>query len=426
MAKTPLFQNTLAVNNTRNPQTSDLAREALLLALHYPIARAALVELEDGFFHDVGERAVLRAARGLFELEIDYTLLHVAEELDRQKEATPDGDEFLAFGRALDLLDGELGVVPRQARPGSRVGEILAQIKRAAQTPSSSETPRLFRCSDIIGEVVSEAAAANQARQTGELRGPITGFPALDQKFGGYLPVGPSVVLGNTGAGKTALVAQIAAQCGFPALYLTTEMMPAELFRRQMARVSDTFLGRLKSGEMTPADVEKLAYQTASAMPRLAFVDSTTAFASPTFLRECAKQVQGDAKTLLLVVDSLHTWTRGASQGVNEYEALNQNLLILKRLCHQLECPALLLCEQSRAAIAAGGGVNSGAGSRSIEYGAEIVFDLQAAKELDSSGEREVSVTLAKNRHGAAGVTVKLSFNGALQRFKVKQEWGAV
>jgi hypothetical protein len=38
------------------------------------------------------------------------------------------------------------------------------------------------------------------------------------------------------------------------------------------------------------------------------------------------------------------------------------------------------VCEQSRAAIA-GGGVNSGAGSHSIEYRAEIVFDLQAGKE---------------------------------------------
>lgn len=82
-----------------------------------------------------------------------------------------------------------------------------------------------------------------------------------------------------------------------------------------------------------------------------------------------------------------------------------------------------MVCEQSRAAIAGGGGVNSGAGScsiecRSIEYGAEIVFDLQVGKEASGLGEREVAVKIAKNRHGAAGMTVNLQFNGALQRFK--------
>ncbi len=55
---------------------------------------------------------------------------------------------------------------------------------------------------------------------------------------------------------------------------------------------------------------------------------------------------------------------------------------------------------------------------------AEIVFDLQAGKELGADGEKEVGLQLAKNRHGAAGMNVKLSFNGALQRFKSKEEWG--
>ncbi|RYF44498.1 MAG: hypothetical protein EOO38_17775 [Cytophagaceae bacterium] len=217
---------------------------------------------------------------------------------------------------------------------------------------------------------------------------------------------------------------QIAASCGFPALYVTTEMAAAELFRRQMARVSGTFLGRLKSGEMEPKDVEAIALSTAKAMPHLAFLDATTAPTSAAFIRECAKRVQGQAKTMLLIIDSLHTWTRGSNPGQSEYEALNQNLLSLQQLCHQLQCPSLALCEQSRAAIAGGGGVNSGAGSRSIEYGAEIVFDLQAGKEIGADGEKEVALQLAKNRHGAAGVSIKLSFNGALQRFKGKEDWG--
>ncbi len=247
-------------------------------------------------------------------------------------------------------------------------------------------------------------------------------FSAVQSGRGTLPKIGPSMVLGNTGAGKTAFVTQIAASCGFPALYVTTEMAPAELFRRQMARLSGTFLGRLKSGEIPPHEFEAMAKAAAGEMPQLAFVDSTMAFAHPSYLHECALKVRGNFKTLLLVVDSLHTWTRGGGSGLNEYEALNQNLLLLQRLCHQLECPALVVCEQSRAAIAGGGGVNSGAGSRSIEYGAELVLDLQASKEVDGMGERAVQLCIAKNRHGAAGGTVKLHFNGALQRFKEVSE----
>lgn len=400
---------------------NEAARQVLTLALHFPIARTALLELDDSVFSDSAERALLRASRGLFECEIDFMIGHLAQELERQRDFTASGDEAVVFAGALDLLKSRYQDAPPEQRPGSRVGELLAQIKRADQRQAAivAAQPPLLRCSDIIGAVVDEAREANEARRSGQLRSPITGFKSLDEKIGGGLPrIGPSMVLGNTGAGKTAFATQIAASCGFPALYVTTEMAPAELFRRQMARVSNTFLGRLKSGEIPAPEIEAMARHTAAVMPDLSFVDSTTVFASPSYLRECGERVRGDAKTLLLVIDSLHTWTRGGNSGLNEYEALNQNLLSLQRLCHQLACPALVVCEQSRAAIAGGGGVNSGAGSRSIEYGAEIVFDLQASKETDGMGERSVQLCIVKNRHGAAGATVKLHFNGALQRFK--------
>ncbi len=225
------------------------------------------------------------------------------------------------------------------------------------------------------------------------------------------------MILGNTGAGKTAFVTQIAASCQCPALLVTCEMSPAELFRRQMARVCGQFLGRFKTGEMTPGEVESMAARTADAMPNLSLVDATRAYASPAYLQEVALREKGDARHFLLVIDSLHSWTRSAQSGAAEYEALNNGLQSLQTLGRNLKCPVLIVCEQGRANMEAGG-VNSGAGTRAIEYGAEIVFDLQAAKEEEATGEKPVTLRFAKNRHGAKDATVKLSFNGALQRFK--------
>ena len=294
---------------------------------------------------------------------------------------------------------------------------------KAPAKVAESRQARLVRFGSLIDEVVRNAEEAHEARLTGVPRSPITGWKKLDDRIGGSLPpLGTTVVLGNTGAGKTAFCLQMAAQCAFPALYVTTEMSPAELFRRQMARITGQFLGRLKSGETPPREIERMAQQTAQALPNLYFVDATQGPATLPFLADCSEIVRaqegnGQTSKILLVVDSLHSWVRGAGSGAPEYEALNAGLSGLQSLSHSIGAPIVVICEQNRANMDAGG-VNSGAGSRFIEYGAEIVFDLQAAKEIDAMGELSVTVRLAKNRHGAAGSTVKLSFHGALQRFK--------
>lgn len=285
-------------------------------------------------------------------------------------------------------------------------------------SPVEGRQARLVRFDSLVDEIVQNATESHEARFSGVPRVPVTGWNKLDERIGGSLPPqGTTVVLGNTGAGKTAFCLQMAAQCAFPALYVTTEMTPAELFRRQMARVCGQFLGRIKSGELPPREIEAMARKTASALPDLCFVDATRGPATLSFLRDCSHIVRGDCAKLLLVVDSLHTWVRGAGSGAPEYEALNSGLVGLQTLSHQISSPIVVICEQSRASMDSGG-VNSGAGTRFIEYGAEIVFDLQAGKESDALGETPVTLRLAKNRHGAAGSTVKFAFNGALQRFK--------
>lgn len=285
--------------------------------------------------------------------------------------------------------------------------------------PKASE-PRLLSCASLIGAVTEQARAAYEAHQSGEARGPLTGFKKLDNSTNGALPVGVSVVLGNTGAGKTAFCVQVAATCRFPALFVSTEMAAPELFRRQMARVTGQFLGRFSSGEMTPDAVNRAAKATAEAMPLLTFCDSTRAYATDEFLFDAALAARGDAKGVLVVVDSLHTWARMNPAPMSEYEGIGAAVVSLQNLAGRLGCPVIAIGEQSRGALKEGGGVasvNSGAGNRFIEYGAEVVFDLQASKTEDGAGERAVKVNLAKNRHGAVNTAIDLSFNGALQRF---------
>jgi replicative DNA helicase len=66
------------------------------------------------------------------------------------------------------------------------------------------------------------------------------------------------------------------------------------------------------------------------------------------------------------------------------------------------------------------GGLNAGAGTRKIEYQGETVIDLdrKSNAQEDGAGEVEVTLKLAKNRHGSVGKPIKLKFHGALQKFQ--------
>jgi hypothetical protein len=62
------------------------------------------------------------------------------------------------------------------------------------------------------------------------------------------------------------------------------------------------------------------------------------------------------------------------------------------------------------------GGMSASAGTRRFEFAAESVLELDAG-ERDAHERVEVTVKIAKNRHGAPGAVCKLTFEGALQRF---------
>jgi replicative DNA helicase len=290
----------------------------------------------------------------------------------------------------------------------------------AAKAHKAPELPRMMRLADLLGEVEADARAAHEARISGKPRGPVTGLKKVDAELNGALPIGTTVVLGNTGAGKTAFAWQVATNCQFPALFVSCEMSPAELLRRHAANVTGQYLNRFKSGEMTPEAVLSYCRQAVEAAPLLWIVDATRAPATANYLREVAETARGDARQILIVVDSLHSWSRGVVvEAANEYEVLGEALDELRTLAHALQSPILMISEQNRAGMKEGG-ANSGAGHRSIEYGAETVLDLVREKDVQPDGAGEVPVTLrfGKNRNGAAGKTVALKFNGALMCFR--------
>jgi replicative DNA helicase len=197
-------------------------------------------------------------------------------------------------------------------------------------------------------------------------------------------------------------------------------MGPLELLRRITARATKTFLGRLKTGEKSPEEARALVRRAIATTPNLALVDATREPALPSLLLAAAEVIRGESPHLLIVVDSVHSWTEGlGSDGASEYDALNFSLASLRRLSSQLACPILAVAERNRVAMDKGG-LSAGAGTRKLEYGAESLWDLKRQAEEREDAEREVSVSLVleKNRNGAPGKRVPLKFKGATQTFR--------
>ena len=300
-------------------------------------------------------------------------------------------------------------------------------------TCSPVEPTDVARLLPLGGPVLAElwAAEAEEARAaclSGKPRGPVTGFAEIDRELGGYLTPGLHVVHGEPGTGKTNYALQVAAQCRVPALFVSCEMSPIVLLRRLVARTTGTFLGKLDDGEKSPAELLQLFARTVDACPMLALMDATRARVpadgdAPS-IRAAAKawRARHDAKHVLVVVDSLHTWAARASHPLaTEYESINAALADLLALALALTAPVLVVAERPRSAMK-DAGQSAAKGSARIEYAADSVLSLNRYEgdskqdnwTHDAAGEYRVYAKLAKNRNGRTGHKVAMHFNGAL------------
>lgn len=313
-----------------------------------------------------------------------------------------------------------------------RLQPLLQTLARPFEDPEAAEItspdqPRVYRLGDLLEEWDTFAEEAYEARQGNKPLGIKTGLDKVDEEIGGVFQSGLHSIQGGPGVGKTAFALQVACQCGFPAIYVTCEMAPLELLRRIAARVTGTYLGKFKSGELEPDQAKAQVRRAIATCPNLAILDSTRGYV-PAFapdsspnamnLYDLAETIRGDFPHVLIVIDSLHSWADKALADLKEYEYLNTAIGSLRGLAAALDCPVIAIAERNRQSMERGG-LSGGAGTRKIEYSAESVVELDSTNGgPDAHGEVAISLKLSKNRNGVIGRPVELRFNGALQRYR--------
>ncbi len=295
-------------------------------------------------------------------------------------------------------------------------------------TETTAPNPALL--GDLAGELLAQEAISREAIRTGKAPGPTTGLPTLDEEIGGFMARGLHVLLAAPGAGKTSLALQIAGTCGCPALYVTSEMPRVELLRRIIARTTGTYLGKLRGGKLSADELRANITQAATACPMLALYDATTATATVADIQAKADALRErfEASHVLVIVDSITDWALSTANSASANPTDSDERVIaelalngLKALTAELSGAVLAIAHRNRAGQNAKGGdrLHAAKGTGRYEYIAESVWDLDrdAGQEPDAMQRTKAELTILKNRHGSAGVSIDLEFEGRLQKF---------
>jgi replicative DNA helicase len=280
-----------------------------------------------------------------------------------------------------------------------------------------------YRLQDLVIPLLNDYERRRRAMENGSAPGPVTGIADLDKELGGALSPGIHVLQAAPSAGKTALALHLAAESGYPALFVSAEMGAIPLFSRVIARHTRTPLATVCGTAITSDELAVLADITAVELSQIVILDSTAYPASPAVLADISTQIANESgNPPVLVVDSVQAWARIASSisgYLNEYDGIVRSMRLLMEIAHRFTTPVIAVSQRNRAGQEKGG-IHASKGTGDIEYAAESVLELkrELSQQPDARGEVEVEIVILKNRNGTAGSSIRLMFHGSTQTFR--------
>ena len=264
----------------------------------------------------------------------------------------------------------------------------------------------------------------------GRLRGLETGFVDLDLLLSGLQDSNLIVLAARPGQGKTAFVINIAqfiaVNSKIPVGIFSLEMSKEELVDRLLISQANIDAWKLKTGNLSEDDFEKLS----SAMGELAeapiFIDDTPGI-SIAEIRTKARRLQSEHEVKLLIVDYMQLANPGRrfENRVQEVSYVSQSL---KNLARELKIPVIAVSQLSRAVEHRGERKPQLADLResgAIEQDADVVMFLYSRDE-EFTAQRIVNILVAKHRNGPVGEKELLFRGDRIRFYNVEHSQGAV
>ncbi|MEW5703633.1 MAG: replicative DNA helicase [Pseudomonadota bacterium] len=217
---------------------------------------------------------------------------------------------------------------------------------------------RPFRAA--LGDAVAAAEAAY--KREGTLTGIATGFMDLDKQLGGLHTSDLIVLAGRPSMGKTALATNIAFHAAksrakdtrVPAIdgavvgFFSLEMSAEQLATRILAEEAQVPSEKIRRGELSHGDFEKVAMAAQDLANVPFYIDDTPALTIGA-LRTRARRLKRQHGLSLIVVDYLQLLGSSASRYDNRVLEVAEITRGLKALAKELNVPVLALSQLSRA-----------------------------------------------------------------------------
>lgn len=308
--------------------------------------------------------------------------------------------------------------------------------------------------SDAVKTAIDMAAAAYQ--RDGHLSGVSTGLNDLDRRMGGLQSSDLIVLAGRPGMGKTSLATNIAfniansyepeqqadgsfkAKNGGVIGFFSLEMSAEQLATRIISEQSEVPSSKIRRGDLTEADFEKLVGCTQTLQKIPLFIDSTGGI-SIAQLAARSRRLKRQRGLDVLVIDYIQLMQGSSSKSSqNRVQEITEITTGLKALAKELSVPIIALSQLSRQVESRDDKrpqLSDLRESGSIEQDADVVlfvyrdeYYMQSKEPEEGTPEHEdwrmkfervkgkAEVIIAKQRHGPTG-TVDLAFEGQYTRF---------
>jgi replicative DNA helicase len=340
---------------------------------------------------------------------------------------------------------------PVDLPPAGQIEDAERRLYEIAETGKYDGGFRDF--STAVNTAIDMASAAYQ--REGGLSGIATGLVALDSRMGGLQPSDLVIIAGRPGMGKTALATNIAFNIahgwrGEPAAdgamrtidggivgFFSLEMSAEQLATRVLSEQSEISSAKIRRGEITEAEFEKLSF-CAQEMSRIPLYIDQTGGVSIAQLAARARRLKRQRGLDVLVVDYIQLMQGSRRSSDNRVQEVTEITTGLKALAKELNVPIVALSQLSRQVESRDDKrpqLSDLRESGSIEQDADVVLfvfreEYYVANREPKEGTEEwfkwdqqmreargkAEVIIAKQRHGPTG-TAKLGFQAMFTRF---------
>jgi replicative DNA helicase len=308
--------------------------------------------------------------------------------------------------------------------------------------------------SDAVKTAIDMAGAAYQ--RDGHLSGVATGIHDLDRRMGGLQSSDLIILAGRPGMGKTSLATNIAfniaqayepvqqadgsftARNGGVVGFFSLEMSSEQLATRIISEQTEIPSSKIRRGEITELEFEKLVGMSQTMQKVPLFIDQTGGI-SIAQLTARARRLKRQRGLDVIVIDYVQLMQgSSAKASQNRVQEITEITTGLKSLAKELNVPIIALSQLSRQVenrddkrpqlsdLRESGSIEQDADvvlfvyreeyylkNREPEPGTQEHIDWQT--KLDSATGR-AEVIIAKQRHGPTG-TVNLGFQAEFTRF---------